>query len=339
MISDGPFVLKEYTPNSQIVLDSNTNYWGSDAPTLKQMVYRIIPDDSAALIAYQNGEIDMTSIPTADTARFEGNKDQVRFGQLETFALQYNNSEAPFNNKLVRQAISRAIDRVAYVKAVQSGVGTPALGWLPPGLPGVTADIGKNLDFDSTAAKKLLAQAGYPNGKGFPKVTLTIVDQDTNKLTAEFFKEQLKQNLGINIDIEVVEESTFNGRYQKGDFQLTWSSWFADYADPENWLPEQFGTTGGFNVLHYSNPKVDALLKQASTELNQEKRLALYDQVHKLIIDDQAVTPIFHPERNYLVKRNVEGLNVTALDAEPGDWFVTSVQILAGGSAPPASKP
>ena len=110
-------------------------------------------------------------------------------------------------------------------------------------------------------------------------------------------------------------------------------------SDLENWLAQQFATDGSLNVLGYSNPQVDQLLEQAATELDQTQRLALYDQAHRIIIDDQAVTPIFHPERNYLVKANVADLITTALDAEPCDWFATSVRIMQVGEQPPASEP
>jgi len=332
-------VLKEYSPNDRIVLEANAGYWGDDQPTLQRLVYRIIPDDSAAVIAYENGEIDMTQIPSADSARFQGDPEQVRYAQLETYAIQYNHAAAPFDNALVRQAISRAIDREAYVAAVRSGVGLPALSWLPPGMPGANGLVGQDLGFNLDEARRLLADAGFPDGEGFPAVTFTIADRPDNRLTAEFLQEQLGQNLGIEIKIETLEEGAFFDRYQQGDFQVTWLSWFADYADPENWLPEQFATTGGFNVLGYSNPQVDELLAQAAGELDQETRLALYDQAHRLIIEDQAVTPIFHPERNYLVKAHVSDLITTALDAEPGDWFVASVRILQTGDQPPASEP
>jgi oligopeptide transport system substrate-binding protein len=338
LIGNGPFVLAEYSPEEQIVLEANQNYWGDDEPTLQTLVYKIIPDDSAALIAYQNGEIDMTAIPVADAARYQGDSEQVRYAELETYALQYNHGAAPFDNAKVRQAFSRAIDREAYVQAVRGGVGAAALGWLPPGMPGSDASVGADLGFDPAAAAELLSEAGYTAGEGFPDVTITVLDDPTNRLTAEFVQEQLKQHLGIEIDIESVEESVFYDRYFEGDFQVTWLSWFADYADPENWLPEQFGTEGGLNVLGYSNPQVDELLAQAAVELDSAQRLALYSQAHALIIADQAVTPIFHPERNYLVKANVADLVTTALDAEPGDWFVTNVKILSTG-APPASEP
>ena len=146
-------------------------------------------------------------------------------------------------------------------------------------------------------------------------------------------------DLGIDVEIEVLEKGAFFDRYGQGDFQVTWLSWFADYADPENWLPQQFGTDGGFNVLGYSNPDVDELFTTAATELNQTERLALYDQAHRLIIEDQAVTPLYYPQRHYLVKPHVAGLVTTVLDAEPGDWFVTSVQIMETEGQPPAAQP
>ena len=341
LIGNGPFVLADYVPEDEIVLRANPSYWGNDKPTLQTLVYRIIPDDSAALIAYENREIDMTSIPAPDASRFEGDDEQLRFAQLETYAIQYNTKEAPFDDPLVRQAISRAIDRGAYVRVVRGGVGTPALGWLPPGMPGADASVGQDLGYDPDAARELLDEAGYADGDGFPTFTFTIVDDETNRTTAEFLQEQLRINLGINMRIETVEEGAYYDRYQEGDFQVTWSSWFADYADPENWLPQQFGTDGALNVLGYSNPAVDELFASAATELDQQARLALYDQAHHMIIeDDQAVTPVFYPDTNYLVKRNVADLVTTALDASPGDWFTTSVRILqTGNAAPPASNP
>ncbi len=339
LIGNGPFVLAEYAPEQRIVLESNPLYWGDDQPTLDTLIYKIIPEDSAALIAYENGELDMTAIPLADSSRYQGDSEQIRYAELETFALQYNHTQAPFDNPLVRQAFSRAIDREAYVSAIRSGVGQAAVGWLPPGMPAANPGVGIDLAFDADAAAGLLSQAGYTDGADFPDVTFTVLSDPTNDLTAQFIQEQLRQNLGINIDIESVEETVFFDRYFETDFQVTWLSWFADYADPENWLPQQFATDGAFNVLGYSNEDADALFEQAAVELDTTKRLALYDQAHRIIIADQAITPIFHPERNYLVKSHVAGLATTALDAEPGDWFTPSVQILETGSAPPASDP
>ncbi len=339
LISNGPFVLAEHSPEQQIVLESNPLYWGDDQPTLTKLIYRIIPEDSTALIAYQNGELDMTAIPLADWGRFEGDDEQVRFSQLETKALFYNVEEPPFDNPLVRQAFSRAIDREAYVQAILNGVGVPTQSWLPPGVPGADASIGQDLGFNPEEAQVLLGEAGYPDGEGFPSVTFTVGDGDANRIAAEFFQAQLSEHLNVSVNIEVLEGSVYSDSLYASDFQVIWFGWFADYADPENWLPEFFAAEAGLNVVNYNNQEVNDLLDEAASELDEERRLAIYDQAHRIIIADQAITPIFHPERNYLVKAYVSDLITTALDAEPGDWFVSSVRILSTGDAPPASDP
>jgi oligopeptide transport system substrate-binding protein len=331
LIGNGPFVLTAFSPTEKIELRQNEQYQGADQPTLVQITYRIIEDDSLALTAYDNNEVDMTAIPVAAAPDRQGDPDQVRYAQLETYAVHYNTLAAPFDNPLVRQAFSRAIDRDAYVRLVQNGVGAPALGWLPPGMPGANAAIGEAQDFDPDSAKALLADA-YPDGEEFPDVTFTIADTQANRLTSQFIQEQLRQNLGIDIEIETLDEALYDERFIHGDFQMAWQSWFADYADPENWLPEYFGTDGGFNILGYSNPTVDGLFAQAATELDQTARLSLYDQAHAVVIADQPVTPIYYPERNYLVRAEFEGLTTTALDAEPGDWFFTSIVRMRGSA-------
>jgi oligopeptide transport system substrate-binding protein len=338
LVSNGPMVLAEYAPEQRIVLEANPNYAGEDQPTLDRLTFRVIPDDSAALVAYENGEIDITNIPPTDLSRFEGDPAHIDYAQLETYAVFYNTTQEPFDNPLVRQAVSRAIDREAYVNAVLSGAGVPAQSWLPPGMPGYDPAVGADLTFDPEAARALLAEAGYPDGEGFPTVTFTVADSEQNRTTAEFLQAQLGEHLGIDVQIETLEVTTFQDRFFEGDFQMSWLSWFGDYADPENWLPAQFASDGGFNVIGYSNPQVDDLLAEAAVELDPEQRLALYEQAHELIVEDQAVTPVYHPERNYLVNPSVAGLVTTALDAEPGDWFVTNIRIMEG-AAPPASRP
>ncbi len=340
LVSNGPFVLSSYDPGIEIGLAANPNYWASDGPELDALTYYVIPDADAALLAYKNNEIDMTSIPLESASLYVEDSERVHFSQLETMAVQYNVTKAPFDNKAVRQAFSRAIDRDTYVATLLSGIGVPALGWLPPGTPAVTANFGSKYSFNESAATELLAGAGYSDGADFPTVTLMIPDVDMYKTVAEFVQQELKQNLGIDIEIEALESTVYGERWALGNFEFTLFDWFADYNDPENWLPQQFATDGSFNVTGYSNAQVDELMTKASTELNDEKRLALYEGAHKLIIEDQAVTPIYHPERNYLVKNQVEGLDVTPLDAEPGDWFIEEVRIAgAGDSAPPASDP
>ena len=162
-VGDGPFVLADYSEGEQVTLEANASYWGDDEPTLQTLVYRIIPDDSAALVAYQNNEIDMTSIPAAYAADLEGDDEQVRFPQLETYAIQYNTQQVPFDKPAVRQAISRAIDRDAYVSVVRGGVGTPTTSWLPANMPGGDAS-GAGIDVMSISLFWYATSAALSSG-------------------------------------------------------------------------------------------------------------------------------------------------------------------------------
>jgi oligopeptide transport system substrate-binding protein len=337
LVTNGPFVLASYESGVEIGLERNAAYWGDDAPQLEHVSYKIIEDDDAALIAYQNGEIDMTSIPLEVARQYEDSPDRVHFTQMETMALQYNVTQAPFDNKLVRQAFSHALDRDLYVQTLLSGVGTPALGWLPEGLPNVSANPNTVFEFNAQAGNDLLADAGFTDSS-FPTVTILIPDDDTYQTVAEFVQDQLDQNLGVDVEIEVLESNAYGERWFNGEFELTLFDFFGDYADPENWLPQQFASDGGYNVTGYSNPQVDELFSQAATATDTATRISLYEQAHDLIIEDQALTPIYHPERNYLVKQNIDGLGVTPLDAQPGDWFLFDVTVSDQAGAP-ASNP
>lgn len=329
LIGNGPFILTEWEHETQITVEANPNYWGDDAPTLENIVFQIIPDDSVALIAYQNDELDLTRIPLPDIGRFEGDPEQLKYAELVTFAQEFNNTVEPFTDPMVRKAFKMAVDSDAYVEQVRQGSGIAAFSWIPPGMPGYNPDIGTDYAFDPEGAQDMLAQSTYGGPEGLPDITVTIADTSAGRLTAEFLQEQLRSNLDVNIEIEILESSTYEDRYLASEFQFVLGGWGADYADPENWLPELFGTDAGLNQYKYSNPEVDDLLAQAAVELDNDTRLDLYDQAQKIIIDeDMGIAPLYVRIRNWLVKPWVEGIVTTGTDSNPGDWFYTNVRIL-----------
>lgn len=330
LIGNGPFVLKEWVHEDHITAEADPNYWGDDKPTLQRIVFQMIPDESVALIAYQNDELDITEIPLPDIKRFEGNPEELKYAELVTFAQEFNNTREPFTDPLVRKAFKMAVDSDAYVDSVRQGAGLPALSWIPPGMPGYNPDIGMDYAFDPAGAKELLSEAGYPDGEGLPDITVTIADTQAGRLTVEFLQEQLRVNLGVSIEIEILESATYEDRYLASDFQFVLGGWGADYADPENWLPQLFGTDAGLNQYKYSNPAVDDLLAQAAVELDNDTRLDLYDQAQRIIIDeDMGIAPLYCRIRDYLVKPWVDGIITTGLDSQAGDFFYTNIRILA----------
>ncbi|MGI2335446.1 MAG: ABC transporter substrate-binding protein [Dehalogenimonas sp.] len=163
-MGNGPFMLSEWEHQDHMTFIPNPNYWGT-APKLTKITFKMITDTNAALAAYKNNELDITAPPAgtelATLADPVYGKQVVRYNELVTFSLQFNMTAAPFDNKLIRQALSCAIDRSAYIDQIRGGVGTVALSWIPPGMPGYDPDLGKEWDFNPTKAKQLLEEAGY----------------------------------------------------------------------------------------------------------------------------------------------------------------------------------
>lgn len=325
-VGNGPFVLKEWVHQDRMVFEANANYWGTK-PKLQRVVLRIIPDANAALAAYKNNELDMVGVPPGtEKATLEDpvlGKEVLRYAELVTFGLQMNNKKPPFDNKAVRKALSKAIDRDAFVNQVRRGVGRPATSWIPPGMPGFDPNLGSENKFDAAKAKQELAAAGYADLSKLPPISFHFSDSAGNRTIAQFIQAQFKQNLGIDIKLEPLESKAFQQLIKDKNHHMAYLGWGADYPDPDNWLPELFGTGAGNNNTLYSNPEFDKLATQAKKELDNAKRLQLWAQAHKMIVDDSPVVFFFNRERFWLKKPNVAGLRITGMDAGiPGDWFL-----------------
>lgn len=339
IVSDGPFVLSQWDHDSKIVYTPNT-YWSGAKPKLTRIEVNFIADDAAAYAAYLADELDTVTVPPAAirevTAPGSALHDQLTITpDLRTYALFMNNTQAPFDNKLVRQAFGTAIDRKAYVDGVLQGAGVPATSWIPPGMPGYNTDLGKQYSFDATKAQQLLAQAGFPGGKGLPPISFIMVASDSNKIVGQFIQDQLKKNLGVDVDFQYLDSKAYGGAFGGGDYQVTIQSWSADWPYPDNWLPDQFGTGAGNNLVGFSNPQFDDLMSKAAAELDNNKRLSLYDQGQKLILDEAAIMPLYNRVSYTLVKPKVKDLFITGIDgAIKGDYNLwrTYIAASAGGN-------
>ncbi|MBI2871912.1 MAG: peptide ABC transporter substrate-binding protein [Chloroflexi bacterium] len=326
-VGNGPYVLKEWVHQDHITLEANPNYWGTK-PKLQKIVLKMMADENAALAAYKNNEMELVAVPAGgEKAIFDDpvlNNQSLRYPDLVTFALQFNVKKPPFDNKAVRQALSKAIDREAFINQVRRGVGRPTTSWIPPGMPGFDANLGSGNRLNVAAAKDGLAKAGYSDLTKLPPITFQFTDTTGNRTIAQFVQAQFKQNLGIDIKLEPMESKAFQQLIKDNNINnMAFLGWGADYPDPDNWLPELFGTGAGNNHTNYSNPEFDKLAEQAKKELDNTKRLQLWDQAQKLVVDDAPVVFLFNRERFWLKKPNTAGLKTTGMDGfVPGDWFL-----------------
>ncbi len=331
-LGNGPFVMTEWQHQDHITLEANPNYWGP-TPALDRITLRMIGDVNSELTAYRNNELDISRVPSGTEPSILDDSDLssqlLRTSDLFTLGLFFNNSNPPFDSLEVRRAFTNAVDRDAWISQVSNGVGKPALGWLPPGMPGYEASIGADNTFNPQQARQLLANAGYPGGQGFPDLTFTYPSGGGQGLFAQFVQAQLKDNLDIQMDLEPLDPPAYFGQVMGArQFQITGLGWGADYPDPESFLAGLFMSGSPQNIVGYSNPQYDQLAGQAISELDQETRLDLWMQAHRLLVEDVPVGFVFHQERFFLKKPHVKGLALTGIDGFiPGDSSLSRVSV------------
>jgi len=330
-LGNGPWKMTEWVHQDHITFEPNTNYWGTK-PKLGKITYKMVTDQNASWAAYLNGEMDTSSPPsgTEKTVMADPTLSPqiVRNAELTTFAFQFNVHRAPFDNKTLRQALCCAFDRQAYIDNVRGGVGKVALSWIPPGMPGYNAELGKEYAFNPTKAKQLLSDAGYPAGKNLPELKFQYSNTGLNPPLAQLLQQQLKDNLGIGLTLVPMESAAFSKMVNDEQEDWAFFGWGADYPDPDNWLPELFGTGAGNNHTTYSNKDFDALAAKAKQELDNTKRLQMWDQAQTMVMADAPIMTVFYRERFVCVKPYVKGLTPTGMDGQiMGDMFFENISI------------
>lgn len=324
-IGNGPFKMTGWVHQDSIALVANDKYWG-EKPKLQKMEVKMITDANQELAAYKNNELELSRVPVGSEGAIMADpvlsKEILRFNELVTFAFQFNVKQPPYNNLKLRQAINTALDRSTFINNVRRGVGKPATSWLPPGMPGYDAELGKEYTFNAAKAKQLLSEAGYPDGKGLPELRFQYSDTAANKVIAEYLQAQMKDNLGITVKLEPMESKAFTQLVNQEQHTWAWFGWGADYPDADNWLPELFGTGAGNNHMGYSSKEFDDLAKQAAAEPDLAKRLELWKKAHAVVVRDAPVAFMFYRERFLLRKPNLRDLITTSMDGQmAGDFF------------------
>jgi len=333
IVSNGPFILTELTPGAggHVVLEPNPNWALEPKPALRKLTIRFIDDLEAAFRAFQTGELDITNIPAPEipTIKADANlsKQFLQVGSARIWSVEMQMKNEVLKNDKVRLALSRAIDRETLVKVVYNDAYLPANYWIVQGLTGHqgNAAFENIIGYDPAAAKKALADAGYPNGQGFPTLKLTVLDRPDRKAEGEFLQKAWKETLNINVEIEAVDAKTRSSTFNTKNFELFMGGWQIDYPDPENVLIGLFDTGGGNNQYECSDPDVDAKLKAAAAETDNAKRIKLLQDAETLIVTRLCgMAPVWQGAFLYLVDSKMGGLHPNGQidQAMPGNWCV-----------------
>lgn len=321
-VSNGPLKMIDWVPGSHITFAKNENYWNADKITLNTLKFVLMEDSNAAYSAYQTGEVQMIrDVPTEEIPGLKDSPDFHLEPRMATSYTIFNTQKAPFDDANVRRALSLAVDRDYIANTLMMGTSLPASNFVGPGISDLEEGSSfeevtrknnggdyfntSNYEEDLKKAKELLAEAGYPNGDGFPVIEYMTNDAGYNKSTAEYLQNAWSE-LGVKMDIKIVEWSTFTPTRRAGDFQICRGGWVYDYDDPSNMLT-LFTSDSGNNDGKYSNPEVDALISQARDTADKAEHYEKLHQAEKLIMEDAAVAPLVYSSDYYLQNPEIKG--------------------------------
>ncbi|RPI79796.1 MAG: peptide ABC transporter substrate-binding protein [Desulfobacteraceae bacterium] len=322
MVSNGPFMLESWRPQDKLTLVPNPKYWDKDKVKLARIIYYPIDDNNTAHKMFLNNELDWTDIIPRDQIEAALERDDsYNSPYLGTYYYVFQNEKKPFNDPRVRKALTMAVNRKDLTKKVTKAGEIPTYVIVPP-MAGYKNILGNKEDLER--AKKLLAEAGFPGGKGFPKFEIIYNTSESHKKIGEYIQQQWKENLGIECTLANQEWKTYLSNLNAGNFEVIRRGWIGDYQDPNTFL-DQFITGGGMNGGKYSNPEYDKLIKQAASGMDKNgkllkpaDRMALLAKAEDIFItQDQGIMPIYHYTNLGMINKKVVGWYTNIVNLHP----------------------
>jgi oligopeptide transport system substrate-binding protein len=311
LIGNGPFKITNWVHSGKIEFVKNEHYWDAAAVKLGKMVWPISEAQTTRLTLVENNQVDLiVEPPVAELDRLAQAGLLQNSPYLGTSYYVFNTQKPPFDDVRIRKAFALAIKRETLVRNVIKGGKQPAFAWVAPGLvnPATGRDFreegGNYAIEDAALAKKLLAEAGYPDGKGLPPITLLYNTSEIQKSIAEAVQEMWKQNLGVIVNLTNQETKVFYDTRAQGEFQIARASWIGDYADPMTFM-DVFKDPN--NDANYHNPAYNRLIEQAQSTLDAKIRMEEMHTAEKILFDDAVIIPIHYSAQTFVAKPHLKG--------------------------------
>ncbi|MFQ5849523.1 MAG: peptide ABC transporter substrate-binding protein [Candidatus Binatia bacterium] len=312
IVTNGPFLLESWKHENEIRLKANPNFF-LGKPAIDRVEMTMVNEKSTALAMYERDQLDFLdnrSIPIFEKHRLKELPGFQVVPQLRGYYYGFVTDRAPFDDVRVRRAFAMAIDRRIFSKILHGGE-QPISSWIPPGMLGHSPRIG--LSFNPTEARRLLAEAGYPNGKGFPKVTLGYNTDETHKMVAEAIQGMWKQHLGVLVRLDNQEWKVYLSKINTDPPHVFRLGWGADYPDPNNFM-KLFTSTSGNNNTRWKNERYDELVERAAQEMNEEERITLYDEAQKILCEtDLPIISLFVTAETTVLNPRFTGLRFNSM--------------------------
>lgn len=313
-VGNGAFKLKSWEPNRKIIIERSETFWDAKNTRLNEIHFYPIQDINSEEYAYRSGQLHIThELPPARIAYHkENNPEQLHLDPwLGTYFYELNTLRPPLDDVRIRRALALSLDREKIVKYICKAGQPAAYHVVPPDTAGYTSKA--RIPYDVEQARKLLAEAGYPNGEGFPKFEILYNTHKAHMSLAEAVQQIWKENLNINVGLVNMEWKTFLARQKDHQFDISRSSWIGDYIDPSTFL-EYFTTDSGNNHSSWSNKEYDDLIRQSAFEQDQEKRFEIFQQAEKILLDEVPAIPIHFYRSKSLVQTSVKNWPPNLLD-------------------------
>lgn len=312
IVTNGPFLLSSWKHEDKIELKANRDFF-LGKPAVEKVEMVMVGEKSTALALYEQGRLDFIdnySAPILDKPRIAQFPGFKHVPQLRGYYYGFATDRKPFDDVRVRRAFAMAIDRSLFPKLLHGGE-LPATSWIPPGMLGHNPEIG--LGTNPSEARKLLSEAGYPGGKGFPEVVLGYNTDETHKIVAEAVQGMWQRNLGVVVRLENQEWKVYLKKLTTDPPHIFRLGWGADYPDPDNFM-KLFTSLSGNNNTRWKNPRYDRLLDRAARDFDPRRRKALYDEAQRILCEtDVPIVPLFTTTESTVLSPRFTGLELNSM--------------------------
>ena len=335
MVSNGPFVLTEWKLNRYIRIEKNPLYWNADNVKLNAVIFYPTENLTSEERMFRAGQLHHTNeVPLDKLPVYKAmpKSPLVQAPYLGTYYYLINTKRPPVDDARVRKALAMSVDREKLTRTVLQETAFPAYSITPPDTLGYFPP--KLFDYDPQEARRLLAEAGYPNGEGWPGLEILYNTNEGHRKIAVAIQQMWKSELGIDITITNQEWKVYLDSVTQIDFQVARRGWIGDYVDANNFL-DLFITDGGNNNTNYSDPLYDDLiLYRAPAAKTREERYALFEQAETMLMDEMPIIPIYTYTSKHLIHPSVEGLHSNLMDS----LNLKYVKLIPGRTLPEALR-
>jgi len=315
IVSNGPFELTEWQVNSHVRVEKRENYWDADTVKLNAIVFypteNLITEERMFRdgLLHRTEEVPLDKVPVYLA---EDPDSIVIAPYLSSYFYLINTTREPFNDVNVRRALSMAVDRDLLNETVLENIMQPAYFLTPPGTIGYEPPV--TFGYDPEQARALLADAGYPNGEGFPTFEILYNTQENHRKIAIAIQEMWREQLNINVSIVNQEWQVYLESVDNMNYDVARRGWVGDYVDPNTYL-DMYITGGGNNNVGFSNPRYDEIvIDEAPLKLDNKERFALYREAETILMNEMPIIPIYIYQTKNLKSLDIKGAPSNIMD-------------------------